>query len=62
MAKDEIFDATIIASGATGGWAARELTEAGMKVIVLEARPETGPRDGFSRAHLALRAKIPRQC
>ena len=47
MAKDEIFDAIIIGSGATGGWAAKELTEAGMKVIVLEAGRKLDPEKDF---------------
>jgi choline dehydrogenase-like flavoprotein len=35
--KPETFDAIIIGSGMTGGWAAKELTEKGLKVLVLEA-------------------------
>jgi choline dehydrogenase-like flavoprotein len=35
-----IFDAVIVGSGATGGMAAKELTEAGLKVCVLEAGPK----------------------
>ena len=31
------FDAIVVGSGATGGWAAKELTEAGMRVALLEA-------------------------
>jgi choline dehydrogenase-like flavoprotein len=31
------YDAIVIGSGITGGWAAKELTEKGLKVIVLEA-------------------------
>jgi choline dehydrogenase-like flavoprotein len=30
--NQEVFDAVIVGSGATGGWAAKHLTEAGMKV------------------------------
>jgi choline dehydrogenase-like flavoprotein/diketogulonate reductase-like aldo/keto reductase len=37
------FDAIVIGSGATGGWAAKELTEAGLDVLVLDAGPEHDP-------------------
>ena len=38
IARDnDIYDALVVGSGATGGWAAKQLTEAGMKVAVLEA-------------------------
>ncbi len=37
MTKQEIYDAIIIGSGATGGWAAKELTQKGMRVHMLEA-------------------------
>ena len=30
------FDAIVVGSGITGGWAAKELTEAGLKVLLLE--------------------------
>ncbi|CDO38426.1 GMC oxidoreductase [Novosphingobium sp. KN65.2] len=30
------FDAIVVGSGITGGWAAKELTEAGLKVLILE--------------------------
>ena len=43
MANQDIFDAIIVGSGATGGWAAKELTEAGMRVIVLEAGRKLDP-------------------
>jgi choline dehydrogenase-like flavoprotein len=33
----QTYDAIIVGSGATGGWAAMELTQAGMKVLLLEA-------------------------
>lgn len=35
----ERFDAIVVGSGATGGWAAKELTEAGLSVALLEAGP-----------------------
>ena len=37
------FDAVIVGSGATGGWAAKELTEAGLDVALMEAGPPTTP-------------------
>ena len=39
------FDAIVVGSGATGGWAAKELTEAGMSVALLEAGTKITPRD-----------------
>ncbi|RZF59988.1 GMC oxidoreductase [Sphingobacterium corticibacterium] len=34
--NDNIFDAIVIGSGISGGWAAKELTERGLKTLVLE--------------------------
>jgi len=36
MAKKNTYDAIVIGSGITGGWAAKELTEKGLKTLVLE--------------------------
>lgn len=36
---EERFDAIVVGSGATGGFAAKELTERGLKVLLLEAGP-----------------------
>ena len=33
---DTQFDAIVVGSGISGGWAAKELTEKGLKVLVLE--------------------------
>lgn len=49
----EVYDAVIVGSGATGGWAAKDLTESGLRVALLEAGPllldrgarEAPPRD-----------------
>jgi choline dehydrogenase-like flavoprotein len=34
------YDAIVVGSGATGGWAAKELTEGGLRVALLEAGPD----------------------
>ena len=36
MADNNTYDAIVIGSGISGGWAAKELTEKGLKVIMLE--------------------------
>ncbi|MBV9759667.1 MAG: GMC family oxidoreductase [Acidobacteriaceae bacterium] len=41
----EPFDAVVVGSGATGGWAARKLTLAGMRVALIEAGEKTKPAD-----------------
>jgi len=48
VAKEKIYDAIIIGSGATGGMAAKELTERGMEVLVLEAGPPVNPERDLS--------------
>lgn len=42
---NNVFDAVVVGSGATGGWAAMKLARAGMKIAVLEAGPKVTPRD-----------------
>jgi choline dehydrogenase-like flavoprotein len=41
----EVFDAIVVGSGATGGWAAKKLSEAGMRVALLEAGRKITPGD-----------------
>jgi len=48
MAKQEIYDAIIVGSGATGGWAAKELTQKGFKVAVLEAGRKLDPLKDYA--------------
>jgi choline dehydrogenase-like flavoprotein len=37
MAKQIVYDAIVVGAGASGGWAAKELTEGGMRVLLLDA-------------------------
>ena len=37
MAKQKVYDAIVVGAGASGGWAAKELTEGGMQVCLLDA-------------------------
>ena len=53
----EPFDAIVVGSGATGGWAAKELTESGLRVALIEAGPlpadaeaPAGPADSARQA------------
>lgn len=43
--SQESFDAIVVGSGCTGGWAAKWLTEHGMKVALLEAGAKITPKD-----------------
>ena len=52
-AEDQQFDVVIVGSGATGGWAAKQLTEAGLSVAVLEAGRKLDPEmDYLSLIHI----------
>ena len=44
--RDE-YDAIVVGSGITGGWAVKELTEAGMRTLVLEAGPMIVPERDY---------------
>ncbi len=46
--KRKTYDAIIVGSGASGGWVAKELTEAGMTVLMLEAGPPRIPTRDFT--------------
>jgi choline dehydrogenase-like flavoprotein len=48
----ETFDVVVVGSGASGGWVAKELTEAGLRVAVLEAGRKLDPAVDFSEHKL----------
>jgi len=48
MGKEQIYDAIVVGSGATGGWAAKELTERGLRVLVLEAGRQLDPLKDYT--------------
>lgn len=50
--RRDVFDAIVVGSGATGGWAAKELTEAGLRVCLLEAGRNLDPEKDFTE-HMA---------
>jgi choline dehydrogenase-like flavoprotein len=43
-----VYDALIVGSGASGGWVAKELTEQGLRVLMLEAGPPRLPTRDFT--------------
>ena len=42
-----VYDAIVVGTGITGGWAAKELTEAGLDTLVLEAGPMIVPERDY---------------
>jgi choline dehydrogenase-like flavoprotein len=50
MAK--VYDAIVVGSGACGGWAAMELSRAGMKVLMIEAGSKVVPAQDFHHTFL----------
>ena len=45
------YDAIVIGSGISGGWAAKELTEKGLRVLMLERGPKLDHISGYKTAN-----------
>ncbi|HEX9755690.1 MAG TPA: NAD(P)-binding protein, partial [Gemmatimonadales bacterium] len=43
MTRQDSYDAIVVGSGITGGWAAKELCEKGLRTLVLEAGRDIDP-------------------
>lgn len=50
---DNSYDAIVVGSGVSGGWAAKELTEKGLKVLLLERGPDVKHVADYKTATLA---------
>src|SRR5436853_5846466 len=51
------YDAIVVGSGATGGWAAKELAEAGFRVALVEAGRKLVPERDFTEHVLPYQVK-----
>ncbi|MFC4872785.1 GMC oxidoreductase [Negadavirga shengliensis] len=62
--KDHTYDAIVIGSGISGGWAAKELCEKGLKTLVLERGRDVVHKEDYSTMHtppweFPLRGQLP---
>jgi choline dehydrogenase-like flavoprotein len=48
--KGNTYDAIVVGSGITGGWAAKELTEKGLRVLMLEKGKNLEHVTGYENA------------
>lgn len=51
VSRKQVFDAVVVGSGASGGWACKRLAEAGLKVVLLDAGPPQ--KDSNFTEHMA---------
>jgi choline dehydrogenase-like flavoprotein len=51
MPESNVYDAIVVGSGISGGWAAKELTEKGLKVIVLERGKDIPHGTGYTNTN-----------
>ena len=52
MSEQQSFDAIVVGSGMSGGWAAKELTELGLRTLVLDAGGPFTPNDAVEHVPL----------
>ena len=48
MKNGEDFDVIVVGSGASGGWAAKEFCEAGLKVLVIDRGEPTTHKESYT--------------
>ena len=53
QSRAEPYDAIVVGSGISGGWAAKELTQKGLKTLVLERGPAVAHGAGYVTEHRA---------
>jgi choline dehydrogenase-like flavoprotein len=53
MSNNHLYDAIVVGSGMTGSWAAKELTEKGLKTLVLERGREVKHVQDYPTANMA---------
>lgn len=59
---DRTYDAIVVGSGATGGWAAKQLTEDGLRVALLEAGPALSGEGPSASIDGARRQQVQARC
>ena len=50
--EQDSYDAIVVGTGISGGWAAKELCENGLKTLVLERGPMVKHRDDYPTANM----------
>src|SRR4029450_12899843 len=56
---ERTYDAIVVGSGITGGWAAKELTERGLRTLVIEGGRDGGDGADYPPAGAGARGRAP---